>query len=183
MARKSKQKGAAVVLADLSPVEALAVAVKREVGASCFYEALSRRVTHALAAAKFRYLAEEERYHRDLLVAVLKTLKGSARRVSSLKGLSEARGRLPKGVSNADAVRSALNAEKEAAEFYTACATRCRNADGKAMFARLADEEKRHRVVLEHELRVLTEEPFWSSLEGRPWAEDDFWHTGGGFCR
>jgi Fur family ferric uptake transcriptional regulator len=65
-----------------------------------------------------------------------------------------------------DALRMAIATERSGLEFYTRAAKRTRDARGRRVFARLADEEKEHLGKLEARYReMLTENPH---LEHQP---------------
>ena len=156
------------------PYDIVSLAIRMEQGAVRTYAALASQAGHRLTQAKFRYLAEEEREHAYILGRARKTLKRPARPSKRPFSLAEASGR-PDEDRPASAVRLALRAERDAENFYRACAKRCRQGAARGMFKWLADQEAGHAAVLEAELKALSGPLPWSSMEGTVPEEEDFW--------
>jgi len=131
---------------------------------------------HPITKAKFNALAEEERYHYHYLATLLRSMGETPWRRSKVR-LSEASSDIPANAGVPEAVEYARDAERRAGQFYRAAAGKCSNPQARQMFEKLAEDEDRHEAELEQQLRVLRGQAYWSSLEGLPWVEADFWTT------
>ncbi len=160
-------------VAKASPYDVLSLAVEMERAACREYMRLARHSENRLARAKFRYLAEEERDHVRALGAALRGMPTPAKRAATPTGVV-AEG-APESDSVEAAVRFALADERRAAKFYRACAGRCRSAATQRVFEQLADQEEHHGEVLSAELAMMGASYAWSSIEGAPPLEGDFW--------
>lgn len=161
-------------IAAASAYEILSLAIRMEQGAARTYAGMARLALAAVAKAKFRYLAEEEREHARILGKARAATPRPSRVQKLPVTVAEVSG-VPKGKSSADAVRLAIQAEREAELFYTACAARCRRAKARRMFAFLANQEAGHAAALDIELKALRGPQPWSSMEGFIPEENDYW--------
>lgn len=160
-------------IAKASPYDVLSLAIAQEQAACRQYMRFARESTHRLARAKFRYLAEEERDHVRTLAEALRAVPAPARRLPPpAAALPEAK---LEGDSPEAALRVAIADERQAEKFYTACAVRCRAAATRQVFESLAEQESHHAEVLAAELALMASSFTWSSIEGAPPAEGDFW--------
>jgi rubrerythrin len=64
---------------------------------------------------------------------------------------SEARGRVPEDMTPLEILESAIYDEQSACDFYSYLSGQIRNQSGKEKFKFLAEDEKRHRSILEKE--------------------------------
>jgi rubrerythrin len=159
---------------EAGPYEALSFALRMEQGALRRYMRMADKAKSRLAGAKLRYLAEEEREHARLLGLAIRGLArpGKLRRAPISR--AEVAG-FPRDDTPEASLRLALQAEKDSESFYRRCAERCRKADARNLFERLAEQESRHARLLQDELVLLGGGFAWRSLEGAPPAETDFW--------
>ncbi len=85
----------------------------------------------------------------DAIIAALGGIEASG-----LETVSEETGPL-------EALRMAIRAEEAAKRFYTMAVERTGDAEAKNVFHRLAQEEERHRAILQDEYSRLTMNPDW----------------------
>jgi rubrerythrin len=156
----------------LGPAGALAVAVARERGAMRFYADLARRAGDRVVLARFRFLAAEEAGHARVLAGMARSL--GRRREALPAGLSEVK-RPPEGQTTRAALETALEAERAAQALYRSAARLCAGVEARAVFERLAAAEEQHEQMIRLELRAQLGVAEWAGLEGRVWAEEQFW--------
>jgi rubrerythrin len=164
-------------MAAARPYEVLTLAVRMEQGAVRRYAAMAKAATNRLAAAKFRYLAAEEREHARVLAALRQKLRRPRGATLPPIAVSEVAG-AGSGDTPVAALQWAIRSEEEAQRFYRLCAKRSRRAAVRRLFERLADQERRHALTLTEELTMLRGAFAWSSIEGNPPVEEDFWIQG-----
>ena len=160
-------------VAGATPGEVLAVARARERGASRQYAAMARCAQDRVLRAKLRYLAAEEADHAKRVADMAKGLARPGRGFRPPDGVSE----VPPDAAEEDLIatlRWALQAERASRALYLAAAD-WSAASARQVFQQLAQSEGRHEEMLRLELAALEGRPVWSSLEGRVWAEEDFW--------
>jgi len=115
----------------------------------------------------FKWLAKEELRHLAKLRQQLKSVLDSNkwlewRRMTTpieraeLPTPSEARGTVKLGTGEPNALRQAIESEREAIAFYQQAEDRTPNPHGKTMFKALAREEEGHLALLEEELEWVT---------------------------
>jgi len=71
--------------------------------------------------------------------------------------ISEATGKITADVAELDALRQAIQSEKDAVAFYKEAEESTPDLNGKNMFRALAKEEEGHLELLEEELKWLTQ--------------------------
>ena len=86
-------------------------------------------------------------YLKDLVETGIFTKKGEARRLAA------------KIMTDIDALKVAIQAEKDSILYYTEAAKNTRHEGGKKAFEQLTDEEKKHLKILTEHLRALTKIP------------------------
>jgi rubrerythrin len=154
--------------------EVMRMARMMEAGAIKEYTRLAKIAPNPVTRAKFRYMVEEERQHKRFLDQLAQGLpKG---RPLPRTGLSEVVD-IPDGEDIAKAIKQSIKNEERAKAFYTSAAKRCKNANARNVLRTLAMMEKSHASFLREELRSLTGNWGWSSLEGAVFEEEHFWTT------
>jgi protease I len=164
-------------LANATPPQLLEFAITNEIRAMVLYETLSKKAKDKLAKAKFKYLAETERAHRDLLTEMFTQItngqKPSPRDLPGVDGPQTVEidpdGDLMK------ILRGAIQKEESARNLYQEVAEKARNPETRALFLRLADEEREHKRLLEQEYGIRTGQAVPSALEKEPWNSSDLW--------
>ena len=157
-----------------SAAELLAMARQRERGASRRYAWLARQAEDRVVRAKLRYLAAEEAEHERIIKGMAEGLPGPPKRSETPAGLSEVEQPLENETLES-VLKLAIASERDSEKLYRATASLCSSAEVRRVFEGLADAEARHAVTLREELDLQRGAPAWRGLEGRIWAEEDFW--------
>lgn len=142
--------------------EVLDFAIAREEEACAFYLQMAQRMKKPWMKDAFQQLAEQELGHKDTLVAVKqgKTLAPAAEKVADLKIADYVvAAPVSPDMTYADALTVAMKREKKAFLLYTRLADVCGVPELKGTFEALAQEEAKHKLLLEVEYddKVLTE--------------------------
>ena len=151
----------------INAVEALKLAIERERGANKFYRKAADMTEDSNGKRTFKWLAKEESRHlaklRQQLKSVLDNNKWLEwRRTTApierteFPPLSEAVGTVKVGAVEQDALRQAIESEREAIAFYKEAEDSTPDLHGKNMFRALAREEEGHLALLEEELEWVT---------------------------
>ncbi len=96
--------------------------------------------------------------------AILRTLVGIAEGAD----VSRDAAGLDKVAENAtplEALRLAIQAEESAKRFYEAAVQRVKDAEAKNVFHRLAQDEERHRAIVQDEYNRLNMNPDWDRYD------------------
>jgi len=152
----------------IDAVEALKLAIERERGANKFYRKAADMTQDANGKRTFAWLAKEELRHTAKLRQQLKSVLDNNkwlqwRRATApieraeFPSLSEATGPVKVGAAERDALRQAIESEREAIAFYQEAEDSTPDLHGKTMFKALAREEEGHLALLEEELEWITQ--------------------------
>jgi rubrerythrin len=152
----------------MDAVEALKLAMEREKGANKFYRQAADKTEDPNGKKMFEWLAKEESRHLTKLRQQLRSVVDNSewlewRRATApierteFPPPSEVTGRVEVGAGERDALRLAIQAEKEAVDFYKEAEDSTPDLRGKAMFKALAREEEGHLALLEAELQWITQ--------------------------
>ena len=160
---------------DLTLVDAIQIAMEAEKQSVTLYKDAAQNAPNTVIEGLFSYLAEFEQVHYDKLVELAASLRKRKKFIvyegyplpipaqSEIETSEEsARVLAAKRVSMMDVLTMAQKVEEQAAKRYTSLAEKTSDADGKAMFERLAKEEQKH-------LRLMTE-VYWNVNDRGVWA-------------
>ena len=148
-------------------VEALKLAIERERGANKFYRKAADMTQDPDGKRTFKWLAKEELRHLAKLRQQLRSVLDNNRWLewrrataplerTEFPPLSEAVGMAKVGAGERDALRQAIESEREAIAFYQEAEDSTPDLQGKTMFKALAREEEGHLALLEEELEWIT---------------------------
>ncbi len=150
----------------MDSTEALKLGMEREKNANKFYTEAAEKTGDASGKKTFRWLAKEEGRHLAKLSKQFRSVAGDNRwlewksRVvpiekNELPRPSEAKGNVHAAASQVEALRRAIESEKESNAFYKRAESSTTDLNGRAMFRALALEEEGHLALLEDELEWL----------------------------
>ncbi len=159
----------------LTALEALGIAIRREMDAATTYHNLADACSSQLARERFHLLEREAAQHQAILrrryqdlfpdvalvvpppaAEVPEAARGAAERCEGLKGV----------------LRFAVEAERRAREFYLEASSATSDPTGQAMFRYLADEHARHQMVLEAEYDTVLRYPHAFDDPQAPWRPE-----------
>ncbi|MGB7061191.1 MAG: ferritin family protein [Candidatus Zixiibacteriota bacterium] len=149
---------------EVTVLEALATAIYNEQSAFDFYTGLSEIIKNQSGKEKFKFLAADERRHRELLEAHYKKLTSGKEFPFDPAKLKTIKVEIRDNTTASEALDIGIKAEKEAYEFYSRSADETQDADAKKMFSMLAEQEDRHYNLLTAEKQALTGQFYWFDI-------------------
>ena len=140
--------------------------IKAEMGAYAIYTALANAIENAYMKDKMLFLAAQEEKHRKGLIKMYKletkkkTVRVPAETPVPLPFIKQP----GKGVLPSEVIQSAMNAERNAEDFYTAFAHRFPAGSEQAyLLIYFASMEKGHYQLLETEKALLEKEEYYDN--------------------
>jgi rubrerythrin len=174
----------------LTPLEALGVAIKAEIEAAQTYERLANLVKNRILKEKAHFLRGEELKHRAFLeeayarqfpdVELVLPTQSLVPRVEAALALSPVEGEvegLEGEVSVPELLDLAMQAEQASERFYADLARRSRSESARAMFQHLSRMESSHFHLLQVEHDLVTRFPDYYNVEEFHFG-DDLIHLG-----
>ncbi|MGB2770022.1 MAG: ferritin family protein [Candidatus Zixiibacteriota bacterium] len=146
---------------EVTVLEALATAIYNEQSAFDFYTGLSEIIKNQSGKEKFKFLAADEKRHRELLEAHYKKLTSGKEFPFDPTKLKAFQVEVRDNTTAAEALDIGIKAEKEAYEFYSKAAEEIEEPDAKKMFLMLAEQEDGHYNLLTAEKQALTGQFYW----------------------
>jgi rubrerythrin len=162
----------------LRPYEVLAVAIRSEIEAAAYYSGILEKVRNILLQQKLKFLVTEEKKHRRILERLqaqrfpeveLKIPEKPARERTSIT--------FKEKTSILDLFKMALEAEKQAEQFYKDARGVVDDADSKKMLEYLSRVERSHYFLIKSEIDLLSRFPDYYDVEDFHLGEDLF-HVG-----
>jgi rubrerythrin len=147
---------------ELTPVELIGLAVKREEQAHDFYEMFAGRIKNELVKAKYLSLAEEETKHKHLLVKLYHQMIGEKKDPPSIPGDDSIYGADVPDITDIEKLMElAISKEEEARKFYLDSAVKMNSQSSRRLLEYLADMERGHALVLKTEHDAYLRDANW----------------------
>jgi rubrerythrin len=146
-------------------LQALSLAIYNEQSAFDFYTKLSDIIKNESGKEKFKFLASDEKRHRELLEGYYKKVSGGKAFQFDPSKVKTIKVEVSDNTSASEALDIGIKAEKEAYDFYTKSADQTKDPDAKKMFLMLVEQEDRHYNLLTAEKQALTDQFYWFSLD------------------
>ncbi len=163
-----------MLTADLTALEVLGVAVRREMDAAQAYHELAGRCAGSLASDRFLLLEQEARRHELLLRRQYAELASGAElrppRTSMAPAPEASQADAMPGIRGA--VRCAADAEARAREFYLDAAALAEDPTARTMLRFLADVHARRHMELEAEYDLVVRYPHAYDDQVSPWRPE-----------
>jgi len=150
---------------EVSAVEALFVAIYNEQSAFDFYTRLSDVIKNQSGKEKFKFLAADEKRHRELLEGYYKKISDGKQFPFDPDKVKTIQVDVRDNTTASEALDIGIKAEKEAYEFYRKSAEETKNPNAKKMFFMLAEEEDQRYSILTAEKQALIGQFNWFSLD------------------
>ena len=163
-------------MSQASALQALDMAIERERGGNKFYLESADKTADSKGKHMFQWLAKEELKHlqwveqqRQALIQGRKWQKVTGLdepliKKSDFPELAESSGTVKPNTGELDALRLGMQAEKDSIALYTKAGQETADAEGKAMFARLVQDEQTHLDILEEEYEWLRQSSGYFTL-------------------
>jgi rubrerythrin len=162
-----------VVAAGLTSLEALGIAIRREMDAGATYGELAAGCDSPLARDRFLLLQREAQQHETMLRGRydewFPDVKLAVPPSAAAPVLAVAGGH---GEGLKGALGFAVEAERRAREFYMAAAGATSDPTGQNMFRYLADVHGRHQMMLESEYDTVLRYPHAFDDPQAPWRPE-----------
>jgi rubrerythrin len=162
----------------LTPLEALGVAIKAEIEAAETYERLAHLVKNRALKEKAHFLRGEELKHRTLLEEAYAAQFPDVELVLPAHSLvPRVEAALEGEVSVPELLALAMEAEQASERFYADLARRSQSGSARAMFQHLSRMENSHFHLLQVEHDLVTQFPDYYNVEEFHFG-DEFIHLG-----
>ncbi|KPK74615.1 MAG: hypothetical protein AMJ89_05810 [candidate division Zixibacteria bacterium SM23_73] len=163
--KKDYKEAEGEIKAEVTGLEALSLAIYNEQSAFDFYTRLSDTIKNPSGKEKFKFLASDEKRHRELLEKYYTKISSGKEFVFDPKKVKTIQVEIRNNTTASEALDIGIKAEKEAYEFYSRSAESSKDPEAKKMFLMLAGEEERHYNVLIAEKQALIDQFYWFSLD------------------
>jgi rubrerythrin len=167
------------------PMNAIQIAIKMETDAISYYREASEKTAHPVGKKMFLSIIEDEKRHLEMLQDIFKGLEVTSKDVSPMKNIKtvfekhrdELSERVQATTDEMNALKMAMQMEKEGMEFYRKAASEAKKPKEKALFERLVHEEEQHYQVFSNTYFFMSDTGSWFMWEehsivdgGTPWA-------------
>jgi rubrerythrin len=158
---------------DLTPLEAVALAVRSEIESTNLYGKVIERVRNPEVIKMLEEMAAEEEHHRDALLELYREMLGGQDPSVPITDGRMKDKKLDEGEMwdidpNADfltIMTKARDKELDSEEFYKSAAESVRDHKTRMFFIELAETEKKHAIRLQKEVDKLEQDPDWFERE------------------
>jgi len=162
-----------VVHQDLTPLEAVALAVRSEMESTDLYEKLTDRVKNPEVVAMLKDLAADEEHHRAALMKLYEEmLEGQEPSIPASDGRAKQWDIDPEA-DFLTIMTKARDKEYDSETFYKKASENVRDFKTRMFFLELAETERRHASRLHKQVEKLQDDPHWFDR-----AETDQIHEG-----
>ncbi|MBF0501566.1 MAG: DJ-1/PfpI/YhbO family deglycase/protease [Candidatus Riflebacteria bacterium] len=163
--------------AHASPSQVIEYAILNEIKALALYENLAKKTKDKLSKAKFKFLAETERAHKERLERMYEFMSHGKKAIP--RDLWEEGGESVDSINPDDDIlkilKGAIAAEESANNLYVQIAEKMTNPEGRRMFLELAEDELSHRHMIEVEYATRVGQAMPSAWEKEPWWSEGDW--------
>lgn len=166
-------------------MNAIQIAIKMETDAISYYREAAEKTAHPVGKKMFLSIIEDEKRHLAMLQEIFKGLEITTKEVSPMKNIKtifeqhrdELGERVQATTDEMNALKIAMEMEKEGVEYYKKFASEAKAEKEKALFERLIKEEEQHYQVFSNTYFFMSDTGSWFMWEehsivdgGTPWA-------------
>jgi rubrerythrin len=149
-------------LKNLTSLEILGVAVRKEIEAATFYERFAERIKNELVKQKISNLGIEEKNHEKLLMNLYRKQTGEEHPpIPPRDKQDEEDFERFDQLSNEQLIELAIERERSAEEMYMIASQKTSDGGSRFMLLHLSEMEKGHRIALDLELESLRKDQNW----------------------
>lgn len=162
---------------DYSVKDAIKTAIQMERDGYSFYQKAAAQTSSELGQEIFKSIAEDELTHLEVFEKMFEdkvgtdewnTLVDSSKKYAELKifpkDLETTEGKEP-DTNELDALRIAMDAEKEAIDYYTDMKDKTENEEVIKIIDEIIEQEKNHYLILEKEFNHIQTTGYWFDLD------------------
>jgi rubrerythrin len=151
---------------NLTPAEAISKAIKAEIEMFALYKKFEDRTKNSRLKSQYKYLATEEKKHRELLEGIFKRQfphkKLELPSKSMVPNIEKA---LNEDLTSKELFKIAMESEKMARDFYIAIADKTTHKKAKTWLHYLSNVEQNHFNILKADYELLLEIPEYFELD------------------
>ena len=157
--------------------DAIKTAIQMEKDGYAFYKRASSQTTSEMGKDIFESLAKDEQLHLEVFQKLFKdkigksewdNLVNSSKKYADInifpKDLEKIEGANP-DTNELDAIRIAMNSEKEAIDYYNGIKDKINDAEVRKIINEIIEQEKNHYSILQEEFEHLTKTGYWYELD------------------
>jgi rubrerythrin len=156
-------------------MNALEIAIKMETDAVAFYEEGASKTGHAVGKKMFLSIAEDEKRHIRYVTEIIRGMDFRPEEITPMQSIrtvfeqnKEAlMQRLAATKNELEAFRVGMQMEKAGFEFYDKAAISAKTDKERALFERLAQEERQHYNIFDNTYVYLKDTGSWFMWEER----------------
>lgn len=152
-------------------VEAIKMAIQLEKDGHTFFEEAAKKTENKLGKKMFETLAKDEINHLHTFQKMFDTITGTGDWQQLAQGLPKV-GKVPifeeeiqkkadVNPTELDALRTAMDVERKAIDFFTKVVEETEDLLAKKIFIRIKEEEEYHYDLLQAQVDYLTKSGFW----------------------
>jgi len=154
-------------------MNAIEISIKMETDAIAYYSEAAEKTENPVGKKMFQSIIGDEKRHLKMLEDLFKGLDITIKDVSPMENVKtvfeqhrdDMKERVPATANEMDALKVAMGMEKEGIEFYTKAAANAKTDKEKALFERLAQEEKQHYQVFANTHFFMSDTGSWYMWE------------------
>ena len=160
-------------------MNALEVAKKMELDSIEFYTEAAAKTKYPVGKKMFETVIEDEKRHLEMVIQLINGMHFTANDVSPMKRVktvfesmkSEMMKRVEASTDEMEALKIAMQMEKEGETFYQKALAAAKTDKEKALFQRLIEEERQHYAIFSNTYFHLTNTGSWFMWEERSIVE------------
>ena len=151
----------------LTPLEAVAFAVRSEMESTHLYENLIRKVRNPEVKRMLQELADDEEKHRIGLMSLYRRMLGGEEPSIPAQDGREKSWDIDPDTEPLIVMTKARDKELDSERFYQDAAKRVQDFKTRMFFVELAETERRHAIVLDAQVQKLQADPHWFDREDK----------------
>jgi rubrerythrin len=156
-------------------MNALEISRKMETDAIKFYVEAAQKMRYPAGKKMFLSITEDERRHLELISLLIRGMQITPQDVSPMQNVKtvfesmkdEMMQRVAASTDELEALKVAMEMEREGEKFYQQSLAAATTEKEKALFRRLADEEKQHYAMFANTYNHLSDTGNWYLWEER----------------
>ena len=145
----------------LTPLEAVAFAVRSEMESTHLYGKLIQKVRNPEVKRMLAELAEDEEGHRSGLMHLYRRMLGDEEPSIPMHDGRKKEWDIDPDADPLEIMTKARDKELDSERFYQEAAKRVQDFKTRMFFIELAETERRHAVILDAQVRQLQADPHW----------------------
>lgn len=156
---------------DLTALEILGVAIRKEIEAQGFYTKMAERIKNRVVRERIMNLAGDELGHERLLKRIYTEWSGEENPPVPDKGITPASELINDEMTHEQILETAIKQERAAVDLYIAASKKAQDDSGRRVLQYLSEFERTHERILTSELEYLRKNTDWFDEETFPGSD------------